>query len=83
MPGSVNAMMRKSDTFDIVPKSRIFRHRNLLKAQAVSFNDTSDKHATVTESPLNSSVYDNKKSESYFEQAFVIEKKIGAGYFGE
>ena len=65
------------------PKSRIFRHRNLLKAQAVSFNDTSDKHATVTESPLNSSVYDNKKSESYFEQAFLIEKKIGAGYFGK
>jgi len=60
----------------------VFRHRNLLKTQAISFNDTADKHAVATETPLNSSVYDDKKTESYFEQAFVIEKKIGAGYFG-
>ena len=65
------------------PKSRVFRHRNLLKTQAISFNDTADKHAVATETPLNSSVYDDKKTESYFEQAFVIEKKIGAGYFGK
>ena len=65
------------------PKSRVFRHRNLLKAQAVSFNDTSDKHASVTETPLNSSVYDEKKKESYFEQAFLIERKLGAGCFGK
>lgn len=67
------------------PKSRVFRHRNLLKAQMVSFNDTGDKHASVTETPLNclnSSVYDEKKKESFFEQAFVIERKLGAGYFG-
>ena len=65
------------------PKSRVFRHRNLLKTQAVSFNDTADKHSLVTESELNSSVYDNKKSESYFEQAFILEKVIGAGCFGK
>jgi len=64
------------------PKSRILRSRDLLKTQAVSFNDTSDKHALVTESPLHSSVYDDRKSESYFEQAFSIERKIGAGCFG-
>ena len=66
------------------PKSRVFRHRNLLKAQAVSFNDSgADKHALVTETPLNSTVYDDKKGESYFEQAFIIERKIGAGCFGK
>ena len=65
------------------PKSRILRSRDLLKTQAVSFNDTSDKHALVTESPLHSSVYDDRKSESYFEQAFSIERKIGAGCFGK
>ena len=65
------------------PKSRVFRHRNLLKTQAISFNDTGDKHAVATETPLNCSVYDEKKTESYFEQAFIIEKKIGAGYFGK
>merc|ERR1719394_2005981 len=64
------------------PKSRILRSRDLLKTQAVSFNDTTDKHALVTESPLHSSVYDDRKSESYFEQAFSIERKIGAGCFG-
>ena len=66
------------------PKSRVFRHRNLLKAQAVSFNDSgADKNALVTETPLNSTVYDDKKGESYFEQAFIIERKIGAGCFGK
>ena len=66
------------------PKSRVFRHnRNLLKTQAISFNDTADKDTVATETPLKSSVYDDKKGESYFEQAFIVEKKIGAGYFGE
>ena len=66
------------------PKSRVFMHnRNLLKTQAISFNDTADKDAVATETPLKSSVYDDKKGESYFEQAFIVEKKIGAGYFGE
>lgn len=63
------------------PKSRIFRHSNLLIAQAVSFNDTSNKH-TVTGTPLHSSVYDTKKDQSYFQQAFIIEAEVGAGYFG-
>ena len=62
----------------------MFRHnRSLLKTQAISFNDTADKDAVATETPLKSSVYDDKKGESYFEQAFIVEKKIGAGYFGE
>ena len=65
------------------PKSRVFRHRNLLKTQAVSFNDSTDKHSMVTETPLDSSVYDDKKKESYFEQAFIIEKILGAGCFGK
>eukprot|EP00092_Neocalanus_flemingeri_P036583 GFUD01039832.1.p1 GENE.GFUD01039832.1~~GFUD01039832.1.p1 ORF type:complete len:603 (+),score=176.77 GFUD01039832.1:64-1872(+) len=63
------------------PKSRVFRHSNLLKAQAVSFNDTSDKH-TLTGTPLHSAVYDTKKDQSYFQQAFIIEAEVGAGYFG-
>ena len=46
-------------------------------------NDTADKDAVATETPLRCSVYDDKKGESYFEQAFIVEKKIGAGYFGE
>jgi len=53
----------------------------LFKAQAVSFNDTSDKH-TVMGTPLHSAVYDTKKDQSYFQQAFAIEAEIGAGYFG-
>jgi len=63
------------------PKSRVFRQNNLWKAQAVSFNDTSDKH-TVTGTPLHSAVYDTKKDQSYFQQAFIIEAEVGAGYFG-
>ena len=59
------------------------QNRNLLKTQAISFNDTADKDAVATETPLNCSVYDDKKGESYFEQAFIVEKKIGAGYFGK
>jgi len=47
----------------------------------VSFNDTSDKH-TVTGTPLHSSVYDTKKAQSYFQQAFLVEAEVGAGYFG-
>ena len=66
------------------PKSRVFRHRNLLKTQAVSFNNTADKFTAVTESPLRpSSVYDQKKNESYFQQAFKLDREVGAGYFGE
>jgi len=63
------------------PKSRVFRQNNLFRAQAVSFNDTSDKH-TVTGTPLHSSVYDTKKAQSYFQQAFIVEAEVGAGYFG-
>ena len=64
------------------PKSRVRGHRHFMKAQAVTFNRFNDSGA-VTETPLSSSVYDDKKGESYFEQAFIVEKQIGAGCFGK
>ena len=64
------------------PKSRVFINNSLLKAQAVSFNDTTDK-LTVTGTPLHSSVYDTNKAQSYLIQAFNMEAEVGAGYFGE
>jgi len=36
----------------------------------------------VTGTPLHSSVYDTKKDQSYFQQAFITEAEVGAGYFG-
>jgi len=63
------------------PKSRVFPQRNLLKAQAVCFNDTADR-LKVIGTPLQSAVYDTKKNQSYFQQAFISEAKIGSGYFG-
>ena len=64
------------------PKSRVFRQKNVMRAQAVTFNDTSDKHS-VTKTPLHSATYDTKKDQSYFQQAFIIEAEIGAGSFGK
>ena len=64
------------------PKSRVRGHRHFMKAQAVTFNRFNDSGA-VTETPLSSTVYDDKKGESYFEQAFIVEKQIGAGCFGK
>jgi len=62
------------------PKSRVFRHADLLRAQAVTFLDSPD--GTITGTPLHSAVYDTSKKQSYFQQAFQIETEIGAGYFG-
>jgi len=61
------------------PKSRVFKRTSeLLKAQVLSFN----KGREVTGTPLQAATYDTAKLESYFEQAFIKEKEIGAGYFG-
>ncbi len=64
--------------------SRVFKRRpDSLgqRAQAVTFKDSPD--GSLTESALKSSAnYDRNKRESYYEQAFNIEGKIGAGYFG-
>ena len=65
------------------PKSRVRGHRHFLKAQAVTFNDSGADKLALTETPLSSTVYDDKKGESYFEQAFIVEKQIGAGCFGK
>ena len=59
-------------------------------AQSVTFiKDAQDKwtknelFSAVQGTPLQSSkVYDSAKKVSYFEQAFTIEAKIGAGCFG-
>jgi len=62
------------------PKSRVFRHTDLLRTQAVTFLDSPD--GTITGTPLHSSVYDNNKKQSYFQQAFQVESEIGEGCFG-
>ena len=64
------------------PVSRVFPHRlrNGEKPHAVSFRALSDQTADST---LYSKFYDSKSSELYFEQCFVIEKKLGEGSFGE
>ena len=64
------------------PVSRVFPHRNRVaeKPHAVSFRAV-DEHAN--DSTLCSRFYDSNSSDLYFEQCFVIEKKIGEGSFGE
>lgn len=51
------------------------------RALSVTFLESDDGSVTGTPLPK-SSVYDTEKKESYFEQAFLVEEKIGAGYFG-
>ncbi|XP_023331856.1 membrane-associated tyrosine- and threonine-specific cdc2-inhibitory kinase-like [Eurytemora carolleeae] len=63
------------------PKSRIFKTNVLYKAQAVTFLDSPDG-SQVTGSPLNSKLYDTRLKKSYYQQAFIVESEIGAGYFG-
>lgn len=63
------------------PKSRIFRWNELYKAQSVTFLDSPDGK-TATGNPFQSKVYDTKKKESYFQQAFIMESEVGAGCFG-
>lgn len=64
-------------------KSRIFQQRPQMNAaQSVTFLDSAQSSSLHEEPLLNSQVYDSGKKVSYFEQAFVIESKIGAGCFG-
>ena len=65
------------------PKSRVRGHRHFLKAQAVTFNDSGSDKPALTETPLSSTIYDDKKGVSYFEQAYITQRVIGAGCFGK
>ena len=66
--------------------SRVFKRRpEITSAQSVTFlnQDQVECFENVQGTPLPSSnVYDSAKKASYFEQAFAIETKIGAGCFG-
>jgi len=65
------------------PKSRIFKNNDLYKPQALTFLDSPDgKQPQIKGTPLNPRVYNNNLKKSYFQQAFTVEAKIGAGYFG-
>ena len=68
------------------PVSRVFKRRlELTSAQKVTFMNQNEtrRFESVQGTPLPSSkVYDSAKKVSYFEQAFAIEAKIGAGCFG-
>ena len=70
----------KSPIKSAPPVSRIFprRHLGSVKAHAVSFREKED-----LKSILNSPLYNSCSSELYFEQCFVIERKLGEGSFGE
>ncbi len=65
------------------PVSRIFKRRgDLFATQAVTFLDSGES-SSLQGTPLEkSAIYDSAKKESYFEQAFVVESKIGTGCFG-
>ena len=53
---------------------RALWNKNLLKAQAVSFNDSgANKNSPVTETPLHKT----------FEEAYEIKQKLGEGHFGK
>ncbi|XP_040578871.1 membrane-associated tyrosine- and threonine-specific cdc2-inhibitory kinase [Lepeophtheirus salmonis] len=64
------------------PVSRIFSNRpDFYRAQSITFLASPD--GSLTGTPLLSdSHYDENKKLSYFEQAFEIKEKIGAGFFG-
>jgi len=65
------------------PKSRVFLNNDLYKPQALTFLDSPDgKKQKIQGTPLNPRVYNINLKKSYFQQAFTIEAKIGAGYFG-
>ena len=49
----------------------------------MTFNDSGSDKPALTETPLSSSVYDDKKGVSYFEQAYITQRVIGAGCFGK
>uniref|UniRef100_T1JYP1 Membrane-associated tyrosine- and threonine-specific cdc2-inhibitory kinase n=1 Tax=Tetranychus urticae TaxID=32264 RepID=T1JYP1_TETUR len=56
------------------PKGRLFSDSKTSRAQAVSFKESD--FSTLSKD------YDETRSESYFQQCFKIEKKIGSGSFG-
>jgi len=72
----------KSPVKSAPPISRVFPHRSWApeKAHAVSFR-AGDEH--LIDSSFYSRFYDSERSELYFEQCFIIEKKLGEGSFGE
>lgn len=59
----------------VPPISRFFSRPNHQKAIAISFKDNSDSSL--------SKHYDSSREESYFEQCFHVECKIGSGSFGD
>jgi serine/threonine protein kinase len=61
----------------------VFKRRTeLFASQAVTFLDSGES-SSLTGTPFPSSgIYDSANKASYFEQAFVIEQKIGEGCFG-
>ncbi|TRY70416.1 hypothetical protein TCAL_16409 [Tigriopus californicus] len=70
------------------PVSRVFSRRipHLERAQSVTFKDRPNGSMTPTPigTPLLASpVYDDSIGQSYFEQAFTVEKEIGEGHFGK
>ncbi|CAK8685222.1 unnamed protein product [Clavelina lepadiformis] len=81
-PQSDHALHPKSPIKSAPPVSRVFPHRNWApeKPHAVSFR-ACDDHSV--DSALCSRFYNSECSELYFEQCFIIEKKLGEGSFGE
>ncbi|XP_013407437.1 membrane-associated tyrosine- and threonine-specific cdc2-inhibitory kinase [Lingula anatina] len=59
------------------PVSRIFHHKQVQRAQAVSFRGSVSDHSVL------SSHYDQGSKELFFDQCFVVCTKLGAGSFGE
>ncbi|CAH1786957.1 unnamed protein product [Owenia fusiformis] len=57
------------------PISRIFQHKPIQKAVPVSFKES--------ETSVLSPFYNEHNNELYFDQCFQIERKLGAGSFGE
>jgi len=65
------------------PVSRVFKRRQeLFAAQSVTFLDSTESSSLTGIPFLASQHYDSTNKASYFEQAFAIEEKIGAGCFG-
>jgi len=65
------------------PVSRVFKRRQeLFAAQSVTFLDSTESSSLTGIPFLASQHYDSTNKASYFEQAFTIEEKIGAGCFG-
>nr|CAB3264913.1 membrane-associated tyrosine- and threonine-specific cdc2-inhibitory kinase-like [Phallusia mammillata] len=81
-PGIDKALQPRSPVKSAPPVSRVFPHRSWApeKAHAVSFRVADEPTGNST---MFSRFYNSDSSELYFEQCFIIEKKIGEGSFGE